>query len=407
MLNRRPFQFLLPGIGTLLLICCGCQQEGPDSVAPRTDVDVSDSADESETGDDVSEEPALEFVAPALTDEEIRDGWVSLFDGVSLFGWDAPEGTNWHVEDHCLVADDGTPGLLTTPFRFDDFELRCDFHLEAGGNSGIFLRTAEDPQSPATDTYELNICDSHETHPTGSLVARYQAESVPKVEGAWHTFRVYCDGPRIQVWLDEASIVDFTDESEHTRESGTIGLQMNGGRIAFRNVFLRPVGTKDLFDGQSLQGWTEVEGSKSQFEVLDGAIHVTNGAGFLQTDSTHDDFMLHVEARTNGEALNSGVFFRAISGTADAPSHGYEMQIQNGFKDGDRTQALIDDAPEVGGGMFGGGVMGLGSALMGMGLGMGEIAGVSKETMVFAKEKAGDGPVDEVISSIPGLSQFV
>lgn len=70
-------------------------------------------------------------------------------------------------------------------------------------------------------------------------------------------------------------------------------------------------------------------------------------------------------------------------------------------------QALIDDAPEVGGGMFGGGVMGLGSALMGMGLGMGEISGVSKETIAFAKEKAGEGPVDDVIASIPGLSQFV
>lgn len=71
------------------------------------------------------------------------------------------------------------------------------------------------------------------------------------------------------------------------------------------------------------------------------------------------------------------------------------------------AQDLIDGAPEAGGGMFGGGVMGLGSALMGLGLGMGEIAGVSKETVRFAKEKAGDGPVDEVIAAIPGLSQFI
>lgn len=53
------------------------------------------------------------------------------------------------------------------------------------------------------------------------------------------------------------------------------------------------------------------------------------------------------------------------------------------------------------------GVMGLGSQLMGMGLGMGEITGVSKETIAFAREKAGDAPVDEVIASIPGLGQFV
>ncbi len=53
------------------------------------------------------------------------------------------------------------------------------------------------------------------------------------------------------------------------------------------------------------------------------------------------------------------------------------------------------------------GVMGLGSKLMGIGLGMGEISGISKETIAFAREKAGSGPVDEVVNAIPGLSQFV
>lgn len=54
-----------------------------------------------------------------------------------------------------------------------------------------------------------------------------------------------------------------------------------------------------------------------------------------------------------------------------------------------------------------GGVMGLGSQLMSAGLGMSEISGVSKETIRFAKEKAGDEPVDAVIGAIPGLGQFV
>ena len=44
---------------------------------------------------------------------------------------------------------------------------------------------------------------------------------------------------------------------------------------------------------------------------------------------------------------------------------------------------------------------------MGAGLGMGEISGVSKETIRFAREKAGDGPIDAVVASIPGLGQFV
>lgn len=55
----------------------------------------------------------------------------------------------------------------------------------------------------------------------------------------------------------------------------------------------------------------------------------------------------------------------------------------------------------------GGGVMALGQQLMSQGLGMGEITALAKETIAFAKEKAGDEVVDEVVASVPGLSQFV
>lgn len=55
----------------------------------------------------------------------------------------------------------------------------------------------------------------------------------------------------------------------------------------------------------------------------------------------------------------------------------------------------------------GGGVMALGQQLMSQGLGMGEITALARETIAYAKEKAGDEVVDEVVASVPGLSQFV
>lgn len=55
----------------------------------------------------------------------------------------------------------------------------------------------------------------------------------------------------------------------------------------------------------------------------------------------------------------------------------------------------------------GGGIMGLGQQLMAEGLGMGEITTLAKETMAVAREYAGDEVVDNVIASVPGLSQFV
>jgi hypothetical protein len=286
------------------------------------------------------DDDALEFVAPSLTQAEIREGWISLFDGRSLYGWDVPTETNWHVEDGTIVADSGEKSLLLTPFHFDDFELRCSFHVTRGGNSGIFLRTAQNSSDPVKDTYELNICDSHPTHKTGSLVGRHVAENVPAVEGAWHDFRVVCNGPVIQVWLDEKQIVDFTDVSDAVRLTGRIGLQMNEGRAAFRNVFIRPLSLKPLLNGNDTAGWNLVPGSKSEFKVIDGLLHVSNGPGFLETNDTFGDFVLKVEARVNGDGLNGGVFFRAKKGTEEAPSHGYEFQLHNGFKDGNRTRPV-------------------------------------------------------------------
>ena len=85
----------------------------------------------------------------------------------------------------------------------------------------------------------------------------------------------------------------------------------------------------------------------------------------------------------------------------------------------DKVQALLDQLPgaadavaaartEESGGMFGGmgGVMGVGSRLMSAGLGMGEIQGVTRELIAFAREKAGAEAVNSIVDAIPGLSQF-
>lgn len=60
------------------------------------------------------------------------------------------------------------------------------------------------------------------------------------------------------------------------------------------------------------------------------------------------------------------------------------------------------------GGMMGmGGIMAVGQQLMGAGLSMGQVQTVSKEVMAFAREKAGEDTVGQIVGAIPGLSQFV
>jgi hypothetical protein len=59
------------------------------------------------------------------------------------------------------------------------------------------------------------------------------------------------------------------------------------------------------------------------------------------------------------------------------------------------------------GGLMGGGAMAVLGKLQGIGLGMGQIQAVTRETVGFAREKAGDDVVSDIVGSIPGLSQFV
>jgi hypothetical protein len=79
------------------------------------------------------------------------------------------------------------------------------------------------------------------------------------------------------------------------------------------------------------------------------------------------------------------------------------------------SQALIDQiASDSGDGTLIGGLMGMGGGLMGLagkltdaGLGMSQMQGVGKEIFAYAREKAGEDTVGEVVAAIPGLSQFV
>lgn len=70
------------------------------------------------------------------------------------------------------------------------------------------------------------------------------------------------------------------------------------------------------------------------------------------------------------------------------------------------NEAIIQAGGSDSGGMFGGGVMALGSKLMGLGLDMGGIQTVARELVSFARQNAGQETVDRVVQTTPGLAQF-
>ncbi|MCA8988352.1 MAG: DUF1080 domain-containing protein [Planctomycetaceae bacterium] len=275
-----------------------------------------------------------------LTPEQVADGWIMLFDAVSTFGWHHDGQINWSVEDQSLTADSGPIGLLLTDVPFADFELELEFSLSEHGNSGVFIRCVEQPTKPGGDCYEINIADVHpEGFTSGSLVGLQTAsQALPTADGKWHAMAIRAEGKKIEVTVDGQVLCQFEDDRPEALTSGLIGLQKNAGKAAYRNIRLKPLGTRPLFNGTDLAGWHEVPGSQSVIDVVEGSIHVVNGPGFLETDETFQNFVLQFEAKTSAVELNSGLFFRAMPGTEENPSNGYEVQIHNGFHEGDRNR---------------------------------------------------------------------
>jgi len=84
----------------------------------------------------------------------------------------------------------------------------------------------------------------------------------------------------------------------------------------------------------------------------------------------------------------------------------------------DKVQALIDQIPGAEAAiaasnansglarLMGGGLMAVGTRLMGLGLGMRDIQNIARELFGFGRDKIGTDRMNEIIAGTPGLSQF-
>src|SRR5687768_930757 len=86
---------------------------------------------------------------PALARDKQDDGWVNLFDGKSLDGWEQQNGTaTYRVEDGCVVGKttEGSPNsFLATKKSYGNFELKFEVKVDDALNSGVQIRSASKP----------------------------------------------------------------------------------------------------------------------------------------------------------------------------------------------------------------------------------------------------------------------
>ena len=189
-----------------------------------------------------------------------EDGFVPLFDGKTLAGWQgALDGHQ--VVDGEIRSRPGVGGNLLTTAEYGDFELRFDFRLTPGANNGLGLRAPPEGDA-AFEGIELQILD--DGHPKyaglkpwqmhGSVYGVVAAErGCLKPVGEWNEERVTVRGSQLTVVVNGRKILaaDLTafrdgqptpDGRKHpglAREKGHVGFLGHGDEVHFRNIRIR------------------------------------------------------------------------------------------------------------------------------------------------------------------------
>lgn len=292
----------------------------------------------------------------SLTQAEIKDGWILLFDGESMFGLSQEGALTWRASDGVLLADGSGSGYIRTTSAFSDFVLKMDVRISSSATAAaLYVRTAKDA-FPTDNGYQIPIGDGNPNWPAGSIVPRFKADAVHPQAGQWHSVEVDADGDHITVWIDQKIVADGKDSSSR---AGYIGFKVApGSTLEVRNLKLKLMDTVALFNGADLAGWKTVApapkpqkssplkkfipfagGGKpntkeSVWSVQAGVIHGEKGPGQLESVATYDDFVLQFSIPPSVRK-QQGHHTIYVRGDAGKTFSGYEITM-----DADRPGAI-------------------------------------------------------------------
>ncbi|MGB3848906.1 MAG: DUF1080 domain-containing protein [Tunicatimonas sp.] len=190
---------------------------------------------------------ALIKSAPVKSDT----GFVSLFNGTDLSGWQIHGTEQWYVEDGLLVCESGPDaeyGYLATEQTYKNFVLELEFKQAADGNSGVFFRSSLD--GTKISGWQVEVAPPG--NDTGGIYESYGRgwlEQIPEEKegilkmGEWNKLRIEVRGDRVQTFLNDEAMVDLADEKIGAAD-GVLALQIHdGGGI---KVFWRDIKAKIL-----------------------------------------------------------------------------------------------------------------------------------------------------------------
>lgn len=234
-------------------------------------------AKEGETTETTAE--VVETAPNTLSDQEKNDGWILMFDGQTTDGWrgygmDKFPSQGWSIEDGAIKCSNsgkgeaGFGGDIIFDKQFTNFDLKVDWMIEEGGNSGIFFLGEESDEHKIWYTApEYQILDNFSNHidnklgvdgnrRAGSLYDMIASDpALFKGPMKWHSTEIICYEGTVVFMLDGVNTMEFhlwTPEWDEmvakskfpeinpnfkdVPKTGYIGLQDHGHAVWFRNL---------------------------------------------------------------------------------------------------------------------------------------------------------------------------
>lgn len=217
-----------------------------------------------------------------LTEQELKDGWVLLWDGTTTEGWRSAKSEEfpdhgWAIEDGILKvrpadgAESANGGDIITRKTYRNFILKVDFKLTPGANSGIkyFVDPELNKGAGSAIGCEFQLLDN-DLHPDAKLGVKGNRtlaslyDLIPADGSIWeqfdmdrfHTATIIVRDNKVEHWLDGAKAVEYERGTQMwnalvayskyrdwpgfgNAAEGHILLQDHGNEVWFKNIKIK------------------------------------------------------------------------------------------------------------------------------------------------------------------------
>jgi hypothetical protein len=186
------------------------------------------------------------------------EGWVCLFDGKNLDGWEQLNGKATYEVDEGTILGKTVPrspnSFLCTKKHYGDFELVFEVKLDPRLNSGVQFRSNsfQKYRKGRVHGYQVEIAANPNAGRIYDEARRGKwlddaKDLTPEARKAfkrddWNKYRVRCQGDHIQTWVNGVQVADFHDDMT---KSGFVGLQVHSFRgehpawVRWRNICIK------------------------------------------------------------------------------------------------------------------------------------------------------------------------